>query len=81
MQQAAGTNAEQRVKATDESTEQRVETRSVPEMKLTECHGGISGLEGRDQSEARGRVPVPQWLEHCVSSAKVLGLIPREHTY
>ncbi len=26
-------------------------------------------------------VPVAQWLEHCVSSAKVVGLIPREHTY
>ncbi len=22
-----------------------------------------------------------QWLEHCVSSAKVVGSIPREHTY
>ncbi len=27
------------------------------------------------------RVPVAQWLEHCVSSAKVVGSIPREHTY
>ncbi len=26
-------------------------------------------------------VPVVQWLEHCVSSAKVVGSIPREHTY
>ncbi len=26
-------------------------------------------------------VPVPQWLEHYVSSAKVVGSIPREHTY
>ncbi len=26
-------------------------------------------------------VPVAQWLEHCVSSAKVVGLIPREHTH
>ncbi len=26
-------------------------------------------------------VPVVQWLEHCVSSAKVVGLIPREHMY
>ncbi len=26
-------------------------------------------------------VPVAQWLEHCVSSAKVVGLIHREHTY
>ncbi len=26
-------------------------------------------------------VPVAQWLEHCVISAKVVGLIPREHTY
>ncbi len=26
-------------------------------------------------------VPVAQWLEHCVSSAKVVGLIPREHKY
>ncbi len=26
-------------------------------------------------------VPVAQWLEHCVSTAKVVGLIPREHTY
>ncbi len=24
-------------------------------------------------------VPVAQWLEHCVSSAKVVGSIPREH--
>ncbi len=34
--EAQEAEAEQRVKATDESTEQRVETRSVPEMKLTE---------------------------------------------
>ncbi len=26
-------------------------------------------------------VPVAQWLEHCFSSAKVVGSIPREHTY
>ncbi len=26
-------------------------------------------------------VPVAQWLEHCVSSAKVVGSIPREHIY
>ncbi len=26
-------------------------------------------------------VPVDQWLEHCVSSAKVVGSIPREHMY
>ncbi len=26
-------------------------------------------------------VPVAQWVEHCVSSAKVVGSIPREHTY
>ncbi len=26
-------------------------------------------------------VPVAQGLEHCVSSAKVVGSIPREHTY
>ncbi len=26
-------------------------------------------------------VPVAQWLEHCVSSTKVMGSIPREHTY
>ncbi len=26
-------------------------------------------------------VPVAQWLERCVSSAKVVGSIPREHTY
>ncbi len=26
-------------------------------------------------------VPVVQWLEHCVSSAKVVGSIPREHTH
>ncbi len=26
-------------------------------------------------------VPVAQWLEHCVSSTKVVGSIPREHTY
>ncbi len=25
-------------------------------------------------------VHVAQWLEHCVSSAKVVGSIPREHT-
>ncbi len=25
--------------------------------------------------------PVAQWLEHCVSSAKVVGSIPREHMY
>ncbi len=27
------------------------------------------------------RVPVAQWLEHCVSSSKVVGSIPREHMY
>ncbi len=27
------------------------------------------------------RVPVAQWLEQCVSSAKVVGSIPREHMY
>ncbi len=26
-------------------------------------------------------VPVAQWLEHYVSSAKVVGSIPREHIY
>ncbi len=26
-------------------------------------------------------VPVAQWLEHCVSIAKVVGSIPREHGY
>ncbi len=26
-------------------------------------------------------IPVAQWLEHCVSNAKVVGLIPREHMY
>ncbi len=26
-------------------------------------------------------VPVAQWLEHCVSSAKVVVSIPREHMY
>ncbi len=34
--EAQEAEAEQRGKDTDESTEQRVETRSVPEMKLTE---------------------------------------------
>ncbi len=29
----------------------------------------------------RSSVPVAQWLEHCVSSAKVVGSIPREHMY
>ncbi len=28
-----------------------------------------------------GSVPLAQWLEHCISSAKVVGSIPREHTY
>ncbi len=26
-------------------------------------------------------VPEAQWLEHCVSSANVVGSIPREHMY
>ncbi len=26
-------------------------------------------------------VPVAQWLEHCVSSAKVVGSFTREYTY
>ncbi len=26
-------------------------------------------------------VPVAQWLEHCVNSAKLVGSIPREHTH
>ncbi len=30
---------------------------------------------------AKISVPVAQWLEHCVSSAKVVGSIPREHMY
>ncbi len=29
----------------------------------------------------QARVPVAQWLEHCVSSTKVVGSIPREHMY
>ncbi len=29
----------------------------------------------------KNHVPVAQWLEYCVSSAKVVGSIPREHTY
>ncbi len=29
----------------------------------------------------KNKVPVAQWLEHCVSSAKVVGSIPREHIY
>ncbi len=33
------------------------------------------------QNTLRNRVPVAQWLAHCVSSAKVVGSIPREHTY
>ncbi len=33
------------------------------------------------QSFADSSVPVAQWLEHCVSSAKVVGSIPREHMY
>ncbi len=32
----------------------------------------------RDNSWELG-VPVAQWLEHCVSSTKVVGSIPREH--
>ncbi len=46
----------------------------------------------RSSSSFRGRltitlkgcrvyVPVAQWLEHCITSAKVVGSIPREHTY
>ncbi len=34
-----------------------------------------------DYNASGFRVPVAQWLEHCVSSAKVVGSIPREHTY
>ncbi len=26
-------------------------------------------------------VSVAQWLEHCISSAKVVGSIPREHMH
>ncbi len=26
-------------------------------------------------------VPVAQWLEHCISNAKVVGSISREHMY
>ncbi len=33
------------------------------------------------ESEWKKSVPVAQWLEHCVSSAKVVGSIPREHIY
>ncbi len=35
-----------------------------------------------DAQESRQTcVPVAQWLDHCVSSAKVVGSIPKEHTY
>ncbi len=27
------------------------------------------------------RVPVAQWLKHCISSAKIVGSIPWEHIY
>ncbi len=44
-------------------------------------------LKGMDQEHdpcsnmIQERVPLAQWLEHCVSSAKVVGSIPREHMY
>ncbi len=37
-----------------------------------------SKLPVRDRNK---KVSVAQWLEHCVSNAKVVGSIPREHTY
>ncbi len=45
---------------------------------------GFSGLLFAKKSRATfwpqsARVPVAQWLEHCISSAKVVGSIPREH--
>ncbi len=38
---------------------------------------GITERCGSSQSA----VPVAQWLEHCFSSAKIVGSIPREHMY
>ncbi len=35
----------------------------------------------KKKMKAENGVPVAQRLEHCVSSAKVVGSIPREHTY
>ncbi len=32
-------------------------------------------------SSVTASVPVAQWLEHCICSAKVVGSIPREHMY
>ncbi len=40
----------------------------------------LYGLGHRAAAQFQGLVPVAQWLEHCVSSAKVVGSNPREHT-
>ncbi len=41
---------------------------------LSPCKGRVCCLVCRS-------VPVAQWLEHCIISAKVVGSIPREHMY
>ncbi len=38
---------------------------------------GLGYISPRNQKKER--VPVAQWLEHCVSITKVVGSIPREH--
>ncbi len=38
-------------------------------------------LRARTAESVIRSVPVAQWLEDCVSSTKIVGSIPREHTY
>ncbi len=42
---------------------------------------GCSDMQLTKQYIANSSVPVAQWLEHFVSSAKVVGSIPWEHMY
>ncbi len=43
--------------------------------------GMVFGARWAGLSISKTAVPVAQWLEHCISSTKVVGSIPREHMY
>ncbi len=49
-----------------------------PKVKLSELHCGIYLVHCGIYLV---HVPVAQWLEHRVCSAKVVGSIPSEHMY
>ncbi len=50
------------------------------QLRITEINYILQYIQVENSSIAfLWCVPVAQWLEHCVSSAKVVGSIPREH--